>query len=275
MTRAGPFLRWVGGKARLLPELEARLPADVEERRHVEPFLGGGAFFFARRPKRALLADVNERLVEAYVAVRDEVEGLISELFLHSREHQLAPAKHYSAVREQFNLGPAWFSPVELAAMLIYLNKTGFNGLYRVNASGAFNVPFGKRATFEPDVEGLREASRALAGVEIVCGDFEQVLLEHGAPGDFIYLDPPYDPASATSNFASYAAGGFGMDDQARVGRVLGRALLEGTPAMLSNHDTPAMRRLYRGLRIEGIEAPRSVGAKTREAARELIVRTY
>lgn len=266
-----PFLKWAGGKARLLPELLSRLPADVDERRHVEPFLGGGALFFARQPKRALLADVNPRLVATYHAVRDDVESVVNRLSFHALRHS---KQHYLDSREAFNTGGLWSAGAEVAALFIYLNKTGFNGLYRENLKGEFNVPWGKRAMFSLDYDGLREASRALRGVEIVCADFEWVCEQVG-PQDFVYLDPPYDPASETANFATYVADGFDRADQERARVVLEALYLLGVPAMVSNHDTLYTRELYRALRVESVTAPRSIGAKTREPARELIGRTW
>lgn len=277
---AKPFLKWAGGKTRLLPELLSRLPADVEQRRHVEPFLGGGALFFAREPKRALLADMNADLVTTYLVVRDWPEVLIRLLEYRAAEHARDPKGSYYAVRDAYNVvGAEWTAywhthRVERAEHFIYLNKTCFNGLHRVNGRGEFNVPFGKHDTFEVDAEGIREASIALQRAEIVCADFEALVGWHVDPGDFVYLDPPYDPLSETANFTAYA-GGFGYSDQERVERVISYLMLKRVPALVSNHDTPRVRMLYADLHIEEINAPRSIGATTRGTAREILARTY
>lgn len=268
-----PFLKWAGGKTRLLLELLSRLPADVEERRHVEPFLGGGALFFARQPKRALLADVNPELVTTYTAVQGWSELLIEMLGRIAVEHARDPETTYYRMRDVYNEREG-LGRIDVAALFIYLNKAGFNGLHRVNGDGAFNVPFGKRATFEVDADGIHEASRVLQRAEIVCADFEALVAYHVDSGDFVYLDPPYDPLTETSSFTAYA-GAFSALDQARVSRVLAYLMLKRVPALVSNHDTARVRALYDGLRIEEINAPRSIGATTRESAREILARTY
>ena len=215
---AAPFLKWAGGKRQLLAHIEARLPERIDT--YFEPFLGGAAVFFrlaARgRFRRAVLADANPELVNCYQAVRDDVDGVIAEL----RKHRNDRALYYRVRRRD----PAKLSPTARAARLIYLNRCGYNGLYRVNSSGQFNVPFGSYS--RPvicDEPKLRAAAAALRKVKIECDDFANTLRNVGRR-DFVYLDPPYVPLSATSSFTAYAARDFGASDQERLAAVL-RAL--------------------------------------------------
>ena len=207
---AAPFVKWVGGKGRLLSQLRPLLPSGVEHMRHVEPFVGGGALFFSRRPGRALLTDINPTLVATYSAIRDDVEGVVGALRRLAGGHS---KESYYEIRERYNQGRR-VSGSSRAAMFIYLNKTCFNGLHRVNRKGEFNVPVG--AYKNPRIlneEGLHVASQALRDVQLECAPFD-ALLENAKPGDFIYFDPPYEPVSRTASFTSYARDGFSQDDQ-------------------------------------------------------------
>lgn len=267
-------MKWVGGKSRLLAQLAPLLPPGVDERRHVEPFLGGGAMFFARRPARALLADVNPALVGTYEAVRDDVEGVIAALTRLARRGHAEDA--YYAVRERYNRERR-APKSERAAMFLYLNKTCFNGLHRVNRRGEFNVPAGRyKSPRIVDPGNLRAASAALRGAELRCAGFEE-LLGSARPGDFVYLDPPYVPLSATSSFTSYAQDGFTMDDHVRLRDVVRELDRRGCRVMLSNSDAPAVHDLYRGFRIDKVVAPRAVSADARGRApvTEVVVRNY
>lgn len=272
---ARPIVKWVGGKSRLMAELLPRLPAGAERMRHVEPFLGGGAMFFARAPERALLCDVNADLVAMYDAVREDVAAVQVVLAGLAVRHAEDGPGTYAAVRAAFNRRGAM--RFERAAQLLYLNKTCFNGLWRVNRRGDFNVPIGSYA--RPailDVEALEAAAAALRRAELRCQPFERLLDEVGA-GDFVYLDPPYDPLSATSSFTAYAAGGFGQGDQARLAGLFDELAARGIPSLLSNSDTPLVRRLYRRHRIETVVAPRAVSASRsgRASVREVLVANY
>lgn len=276
---ATPIIKWVGGKGRLLAQLAPLLPPAAEERRHVEPFMGGAALFFARRPERALLSDVNPELIGVYQAVRDDVEGVIAALT------RLAAAGHaaeaYYGVRARYNAERLSTrkktTQTTRAAMFVYLNKTCFNGLHRVNRRGEFNVPTGKYKNPRIlDAENLRAASAALAGAELRCAGFEE-LLGSARPGDFVYLDPPYVPVSTTASFTAYAQEGFGPADQERLRDVYRELDRRGCRLMLSNSDVPRVRELYREWRIDVVMAPRAVscdGAK-RQAVAEVVVRNY
>lgn len=269
----GPIVKWVGGKGRLLGQLVPLLPPGVDLMRHVEPFIGGGAVFFARRPERALISDVNPELVHTYQAVRDDVDGVIGALGRHAVHHD---AEHFYAVRERYN-ARVDRSVVERAAMFIYLNKTCFNGLHRVNRRGEFNVPAGRyKSPRILDEAGLRASSRALAGADIRCDGFE-ALLETAHPGDFLYLDPPYEPVSETASFTAYAQDGFSRADQTRLRDVCRALDRRGCKLMLSNSDVPFIRDLYKGFRIDTVMAPRAISCDgaTRRAVSEVVVRNY
>ena len=259
-----PFLKWAGGKGQLLGRLRGHVPQTYG--RYFEPFLGGGALFFALRPPRGVLSDVNREIIDCYTAVRDEVSALVAAL----RDHRYDEG-HYYAVRDA---DPAKLDLVERAARTIFLNKTGFNGLYRVNRAGKFNVPFGRYA--KPaicDEENLRACSAALANIELTAADFGKVA-SRAAAGDFVYFDPPYVPLSRTAAFTAYAPGGFDLDAQARLAGVFGRLVERGVAVLLSNSDVPAIRKLYAPYRIDTIEATRVINCKAtrRGPVRELLV---
>lgn len=267
-----PFVKWVGGKGRLLAQLLPLLPPGVDRMRHVEPFAGGAAMFFARRPERALLCDVNPALVHTYLMVRDRVDEVAVELAGHAERHD---AEHYYRVRERYNAGTE-DGPAR-AAMFIYLNKTCFNGLHRVNKKGEFNVPAGRYTNPRIlDEEGLHAASAQLARADIRRQGFE-ALLASARPGDFVYFDPPYEPVSRTASFTSYAQDGFGQDDQARLAEVFAELTRRGCRCMLSNSDVPFIRELYRAYRVDTVAAPRAVScdASGRGPVSEVVVRNY
>jgi len=261
---ARPFLKWAGGKSQLLPDLLRYAPGEYG--RYYEPFLGGGALFFALQPARAVLSDSNAQLIGAYQAVRQDVEALIRRL----RRFRATRDAYYS-VRAR---DPADLSPMARAARFIYLNRTCYNGLYRVNSAGRFNVPFGRYKNPRIcDPEGLRAAGAALRRARLRVGDFEAVTRPARA-GDLVYFDPPFDPLSPTASFTSYTAGGFGPEEQARLARLC-RALAErGCHVMLSNSDTPLIRRLYRDFRLVELQARRAINrnANGRGPVTELLI---
>ena len=274
-AKASPFIKWVGGKGKLLGQLLPLLPPGAELMRHVEPFAGGAAMFFARRPARAMLCDVNPALVDTYLAVRDQVESVIAALEPLAAQHAAAEGTYYR-VRERYNARRG-HTRAERAAMFVYLNKTCFNGLHRVNRKGDFNVPQGRYKNPRIlDESTLRAASAALAGCEIVNQGFE-ALLATAKPGDFVYLDPPYEPVSRTSNFTSYAEEGFSQRDQERLRDVYAELDRRGCKLMLSNSDVPFIRELYGKWRIDLVAAPRAVScdARGRGLVSEVVVRNY
>jgi DNA adenine methylase len=268
---AGPFLKWVGGKRQLLPELFAAIDELGPFDGYHEPFVGGGALFFALRAAgrlrgRVVLSDANPELVDTWLGVRDHVEEVIALLNAHTRAHG---ERHYYATRKEcFDTIPG------RAARVIYLNKTCFNGLYRLNSKGQFNTPMGRYA--DPticDEENLRACAAALAGVEILHASFEGVLACARA-GDLVYFDPPYVPLSATSSFTAYAKGGFGPPEQARLAEVFAELVARGTRTLLSNSMTPEVRELYGRFGVRAVLANRAVNSKAerRGAIEEALV---
>lgn len=254
---ARPFLRWAGGKTQLLPKLLAHVPAKLETCR--EPFLGGGALFFAMRPERAVLSDSNRELVTTYQAIRDNVNDVIDRLQRLATRH--CPEQFEEERVRLINF--AFARPDDVAARMIYLNKTCFNGLYRVNASGKFNVPLGKfkRPPTICDEANLRACSSALASAWIECWDF-RAAIKAAKRGDFVYADPPYLPSSGTADFTSYTANGFDATDHCALEDALTRAGKRGAHVLLSSADNPASRKIYRGLKIEKVSARRNISSK-------------
>ncbi|MFO0683091.1 MAG: DNA adenine methylase [Sandaracinus sp.] len=275
LREASPFLKWVGGKGKLLSQLLPLLPPGADRMRHVEPFTGGGAMFFARSPQRALLCDLNASLVDTYLAVRDDVEGVIDELGVLSAAH--AATGTYYRVRERYNAERRAMSRNERAAAFVYLNKTCFNGLHRVNRRGEFNVPEGRYKNPRIlDEHALRSASSVLQRAEIKHTSFEG-LLSLAKPGDFVYLDPPYEPVSTTASFVAYGADGFAREDQTRLRDVVNELDRRGCKIMLSNSDVPFIREIYARYRIDTVAAPRAINcdADKRGLVSEVVVRNY
>lgn len=274
---AGPFLKWAGGKGRLLSQYKPLFPPRFN--RYWEPFLGGGAVFFHLAPhRRAVLTDVNEELVICYRAVKENVEEVLAHLNRHAARHS---REHYYRVRD---MDPETLPAPARAARLIYLNKTCYNGLYRVNAAGRFNVPMGRyaRPAF-PSPDHLRAASRALAAADIAVRRFDAVV-RSARPGDFVYFDPPYHPVSPTSNFTAYTRHAFGESEQEALAEVVAALDAKGCLVMLSNSDTAFTRRLYRelgrtsrGITISRVYAARAINSKPggRRPIPELVVRNY
>jgi len=269
-----PFVKWAGGKGSLVSEITARIPRGRTFRRYLEPFVGAGALFFWIRRSfpdhECLIADSNEELINAYRAIRDDVDRVLTKLethqVLHSREH-------YYNVR-----GAAPREPTERAARFIYLNHTCYNGLYRVNRRGAFNVPMGRYDRPRiVDRENLLAVATALRGVAIEAADFEAVT-EGAGPGDLLYLDPPYHPLSETSAFTSYTAGGFGVGEQRRLARVFEKLSRRGAFVILSNSSSDLVRELYESLdphpRIDEVQVPRAINSKgtSRGPVAELLI---
>ena len=273
---AKPFLKWAGGKQRLLTQYQPHFPSEFG--RYVEPFVGGGAVFFhlwngRQLPKRVFLFDHNEELINAYRVVRDQVDGLIDLLAIHKKNHN---RDYFYHIRSLDRKGLA-LSEVERAARTIYLNKTCYNGLYRVNSKGQFNVPLGRYKN--PGIlaeETLKAASTALQIARLAVRDY-QSLVQFAQPGDFFYFDPPYDPLSKTAHFTSYTANAFGDADQQSLAAVFAQLSDKGCLCMLSNSYTPFILALYQSFRIETVQAQRAINsnAKRRGTIREVVVLNY
>lgn len=231
-----PFVKWAGGKRLLLSSLVDHLPSIESGRRYSEPFLGGGAMFFALRPERALLSDLNAELIEVFHAVRDDVEGVIEALRPMTNDKDIYYAARRSRPRK----------PATRAARFIYLNKTCFNGLYRVNTKGEFNVPFGRhgRNLVVCDESQLRAASRTLSGVDLEVSDFGPIARRTRA-GDLVYFDPPYTTAHTNNGFIEYNKRVFSWEDQRRLAKVAATLVKRGVRVAISNADHPAITALY------------------------------
>lgn len=287
---AGPVLKWAGGKRQLLPQLRRFFPARVE--RYHEPFFGSGAVFFdlcasgRLDPGAAWVSDDNADLIGTYLRLRDETGDLIDQLARLARGYERGGAAHYYRVRdEQFNPGrKLWLRdggdaaryPVALAAMLLYLNRTGYNGLFRLNASGEFNVPAGRYESPRIlNVERIHAAAHVLSRATITRARFSEAF-EQVRDRDVVYLDPPYAPLSRTANFRSYTAAGFTADDQRALRDEVARLASRGVCVMLSNSTAPEIVALYdnaatrkTGLRCYRVRARRAIN--TNAARRGLV----
>lgn len=266
-----PFLKWAGGKTQLLPQLLKRIPPSYN--RYLEPFLGGGALYFALQPKTAYLADFNPELVNCFEVVRSNLAELKEELKKYRYDKDM-----YYEVRElDRSADYASTSPVARAARFIYLNKTCFNGLYRVNSKGHFNVPFG--AYKDPtilDAPNLTACSNALQSAILKTGSFEDIA-EIAEKDDFVYFDPPYAPVSETADFTHYVSGGFDASSQELLLLTCLKLHQKGVKWMLSNSNTNIIQELYRGFKVETVEAGRAINSKAekRGPILELIIRNY
>lgn len=274
MTVYRPFLKWVGGKGQLLPALIERVGRLGGFRAYHEPFVGGGALFFALRTQGLLddgacLSDVNARLIEAYQGVANHLDEVIALLREHADRHS---TEYFYATR---SVEPATLP--ERAARLIYLNRTCFNGLYRENSQGRFNVPIGRYVNPTIcDEPTLRAASRALQGVDLSARPFDRVL-EAARPGDLVYFDPPYVPLTTTASFTAYAQDGFSMADQARLAVVCATLADRGVHVMLSNSKTDPVMELFARFRIDIVQAARAVNSRAdrRGKVDEVVVTSF
>jgi DNA adenine methylase len=266
-------VKWVGGKRQLLSRLLPIFSGTDPSAAYHEPFVGGGALVFALRGQgratRGRLSDVNKELINSYIAIRDFVDDVICNLRRHER---LSNKEYFYRVRAQ---QPRTLP--EIAARLIYLNKTCFNGLYRVNNSGGFNAPWGRNENPTIcDEPNLKAVSATLSTLALEVAPFESVL-DVARPGDVVYFDPPYVPVSTTSSFTEYSAGGFGRSEQERLASTFRELDRRGNLVVLSNSDTTDARRLYAGFRIEQVFARRNVNTRAdrRGPVAEVIVRNF
>ena len=266
--QGAPLLKWAGGKTRLLPELLARMPARFG--RYYEPFAGGAALFFRVAPARAVLNDSNADLMFAYATVAREVDAVIELLDRHAAKHRRLGDRYYRAVREKWNARyTGSLSSTEHASALIYLNRTCYNGLWRVNRAGVFNVPMGRYTSpLARLAERARAAAPSLARAQLRAGDYRAAIRD-ARRGDFVYFDPPYD-----GTFVGYTAQAFTDADQAELAYEVRRLAQRGVRVMVSNADTPRIRALYAGLRIDVVRCPRAINSNTsrRGAVDEVIV---
>jgi DNA adenine methylase len=273
-TLVAPIIKWVGGKRQLLAAIRRYVPRQYNT--YYEPFVGGGAVLFALQPGKAVVNDINEELINLYRVVKEDVAALITDLEKHQNN-----AAYFYAIREldrdkqKYHSLPA----VEKASRLIYLNKTCYNGLFRVNRAGEFNTPFGSYKNPKiVNAAALRAVSAYFNRSDITLGamDFATVLQTAGK-GDFVYLDPPYDPVSDTANFTGYDRGGFDRREQRRLKQVCDDLTQREVKFILSNSATPFIRELYRGYPIEIIQAKRAINSDPdkRGAIDEVLVRNF
>jgi DNA adenine methylase len=262
-----PFLKWAGGKTQLLPELEKYIPKSYGK--YIEPFLGGGALFFKLTKKPAILSDLNEELVNCYTVVRDNVDSLVKVLQQYPNDEDF-----YYEIRKK-NLNK--LDEIERAARIIYLNKTCYNGLYRVNKSGQFNVPFGKRVN--PTIcakKKLEESSDALKGVRLICDDYKNVVRALAKPNDFVYFDPPYYPVGGFSDFKRYTKEFFYEEDHVELRDLVLELVNKNVKVLLNNSNTEFVRKLYEGFDYRAVNTRRNISsnASTRTGQDLIVIAT-
>ncbi len=292
---AKPFVKWAGGKTQLLTQFENILPQNLngeESFTYIEPFVGGGAMLFHMLQKypninRAIINDINSNLITTYRVIKEEPDNLISQLQHFQTEFrnlnkEEAKKEYFLTIRKSYNEDS--HTDISLAAMFIFLNRTCFNGLYRVNSKGFFNVPFGKYSNPTIcDEKLIIEDSKALQKVEILCGDYSQIE-QFVNNNTFVYFDPPYRPISSTSRFTSYSKWSFDDNDQIRLAQFFDRLSERGCKMMLSNSDCEIknpndnfFQNLYGNFIIEKVYAPRYINsmASKRGKLTEILVRNY
>lgn len=284
-----PFVKWAGGKRGLIDKFEEGGYFPKQFNNYFEPFLGGGAVFFHicknYNPEQCILSDVNSDLIETYRVIKSKVEDLIQILSSVKKEYEDAQdqEKFYYGIRDEFNelkLGDN-SNKVRKTALFIFLNKTCYNGLYRVNKKGEFNVPFGRYKNPSIfNVTNLRNVSELLEADELLNEDFEKAV-EGAEKGDFIYFDPPYAPLTKTADFTSYTKEDFGLDEQRRLAEVLNELAEKGCYVMESNSSseiiTKDIYKDYDNLKIYFIEAPRYISCKSdgRKPVKEVVITNY
>lgn len=269
-----PVVKWVGGKRQLLDEIIPRLPKRINS--YCEPFLGGGAVLFSIQPSKAIVNDLNGDLVLVYEIIRDDVEALISDLKKHENT-----SEYFYAIRDmdRDKVNYQTMSKVERASRLIYLNKTCYNGLFRVNSSGEFNTPFGHYKN--PNIVNepvLRAVSKYFSSSNIkFCNEDFALTLSRVGKGSFVYLDPPYDPISDTSSFTGYNKGGFDRNEQIRLKQCCDELTNCGIKFMMSNSATMFIKDLYKDYDISIVHAKRAINsnASKRGTVEEVLIRNY
>ncbi len=282
-SKAKPFVKWVGGKRQLLKqfkELELYPPEEFKPTKNTyfEPFVGGGAVFLDLLPQKAVLSDMNFELITAYNVIKTDLKKLISKLKIHQKNNS---KEYFLKIRSQ---NPKKLSPVSVAARFIYLNRTCFNGLYRVNQKGEFNVPYGKYENpLIVDEENLERISKALKNVKILHQDYKETV-KNAKKGDFIYFDPPYAPLNPTSSFTSYTKDGFGEKEQIELRDLFWELHKKGCFVMLSNSNSDFINEIYgeltkrdKKIKIHKVGANRMINSKAdkRGKIKEVLVINY
>lgn len=262
-----PVVKWAGGKGQMLNVLETAMPQHFN--RYIEPFIGGGALFFELSPENAIISDANKELINMYKAIADDVDGVISELKKYRYDKDL-----YYQVRA---MDPTKMTSTAAAARMLYLNHTGFNGLYRVNKKGQFNVPFGRYKNPKIlDEDNLRAASELLKKTTILAGDYLDVLKMYARPGDLIFLDPPYVPVSKYSDFKRYTSDQFNEEDQKKLAQEVDRLYNLGCYVMLTNSNHPMVTDLYGKYDIQTFKTRRAINSKAnKRTGEDILVKAY
>ena len=255
-----PVVKWVGGKRQIINQIVEYIPKNFST--YYEPFLGGGAVLFELQPKKAIVNDINSELINLYQVIKNNVDELIEDLKKHKKdENYFYQIREQDRDKEQYNR----FTPVQKASRIVYLNKTCYNGLFRVNKAGQFNTPYGNYKN--PNIVNeytLRAVSNYFnkAQITFTCKDFEEAL-KGIRKGAFVYFDPPYDPISDTSSFTGYDKGGFDKNQQIRLKKACDKLNEKGIKFLLSNSATDFIKELYDGYKIQTIQARRAINSKS------------
>ena len=265
-----PFLKWAGGKVHLVSALIKYLPEDINERRYIEPFLGGGSLYFHLGPRQSIISDLNHSLIDCYKEVRDSPEQVAK--YLQNFSHKNSE-KFYYLQRDKYNMAAS--SPKQ-AARFIYLNKASFNGIFRVNNKGEFNVPFShKKKVVLPSIDHLKYVSKVLRKAKIKSSDYKKIL-ESTDKGDFIYLDPPYPPLNGTAYFTHYTKERFSKTDQEELADMVGTMKNKKIRIMISNANTPLIKSLYKGWNTQILPVRRWITCKKeKHLVEELLIKNY
>ena len=270
-----PFLKWVGGKRQLMPSIVDHLPENIKDYKYIEPFIGGGAVFFNLQPKNAVINDYNEELINVYQVIKDNLDELIIDLKKHKNE-----AEYFYTIRSLDRNGEfKKLSAVQRASRVIFLNKTCFNGLYRVNNAGEFNSPFGRyknpNIVNEPTLKAVNKFLNN-NNVEINSGDYSEIL-KQADKKCFVYLDPPYHPISESSNFTGYVQGGWNIYDQIDLKTACDELHKRGVKFLLSNSSADFIKDLYKDYKITIVKANRAINSNgaDRGEVDEVLIRNY
>ena len=270
-----PFVKWAGGKRQLIPQIRERMPEKYND--YYEPFVGGGAVIFALLPANALINDINKALINTYRTICNESDAFLKEVNRLDNDIWEDGKKYYYSIREHYNdkLMRSEYD-VELAALFVFINKHCFNGLYRVNGKGLFNVPYNNSRRVSIDEEAIMAASEYLKGVTIIDGDFEQAC-KNAKKGDFVFIDSPYAPLNPTS-FESYTKEGFDIESHKRLAKLYDELTARGCYCMLTNHNTELINELYgnKDYKIDVVSVKRMINSDaSNRVGEEVIICNY
>ena len=274
-SSVAPFVKWAGGKRQLIPQIRERMPEKYNN--YYEPFVGGGAVLFELQPANALINDINKALINTYNIICNEADAFLEAVNRLDEEMWEDGKKYYYSVREHYNdkLMKSEYD-VELAALFVFINKHCFNGLYRVNGKGLFNVPYNNSRRTSADENVIREVSKYLKGVKIINGDFEEACKD-AKKGDFVFIDSPYAPLNPTS-FESYTKEGFDIESHKRLAKLFDELTARGCYCMLTNHNTDLINELYgnKGYKIDVVSVKRMINSDaSNRVGEEVIICNY